>query len=178
MLRYLCLVALLSILFVPLCHSAPLTYQFTVTALTGPLAGQTSQGSFSFDSSVIIPGSTVQQSGLLTTLDFTWDSIHYDETSADTGFLKFHNDGTLASALFGSNCVLGSCSVSANALGQWIIIKSTNPIYSPPPVFYYGTPQGVYDGFVDYLVPEPASLHTMAVGLVVLALASIRIRRN
>jgi hypothetical protein len=53
-----------------------ITYSFTVTATSGPLLGDSSTGTFSFDSSTVpIGGGVVGGTDLLTSLSFSWDGI-------------------------------------------------------------------------------------------------------
>lgn len=80
-------------------------YEFTVTGVTGPLAGVTSVGTFSFDPTIApAGGGYVSIAGLFESLSFSWDGVDYDEDSANTGTLGFDADGTLFYALFGTNC--------------------------------------------------------------------------
>jgi hypothetical protein len=55
--------AALAAIVLPLWGSAaratPITYAFTVTATDGPLAGTVEHGSFSYDSSSIVPGGEI-----------------------------------------------------------------------------------------------------------------------
>ena len=117
--------------WVPCACADELTYDFTVTATSGPLSGTVSSGSFSFDSSVIVPagppatscrpatspcpptGGDVAGSHLLDALDFTWDSIAYNATTANTGFLNFDSSGNLISFCFGDYAGSGGCAVRA-----------------------------------------------------------------
>jgi hypothetical protein len=85
--------------------AAPNAYQFTVTAIDGPLAGVTSVGTFAFDPSIVPEGGGyVEVADLFTHLAFSWDGVEYDETTANTGTLGFDADGTLFYALFGTDC--------------------------------------------------------------------------
>ena len=80
-------------------------YEFTVTGASGPLAGVTSVGTFSFDPAIVpAGGGYVEIAGLFESLSFSWDGVNYDEDSANTGTLAFNADGTLFLALFGTNC--------------------------------------------------------------------------
>ena len=168
---------LLSLLSSPWCHAAPITHFFSITDTTGPLAGQTSQGSFSYDSSIIVPDSTIQQTGLLTMLDFTWNSIHYDETSANTGTMIFDSNGALRRTIFGTNCSAGSCTVSVSTPGSWYAFLFTPQPSPGTQNFFYSTPQAIFGARATLLaqpVPEPATLPTLAAGLALLSLVSIR----
>ena len=64
-------------------ESNSITYDFTVTATNGPLSGDVSNGSFTFNSSIIpTGGGVVAASGLSTDLSFTWDGIAYTASSS------------------------------------------------------------------------------------------------
>jgi len=56
-------------------EASPVNYTFSVTATSGPLAGTTATGTFSYDTSSIVHGGTNSNTGLLTGLNFTWDGI-------------------------------------------------------------------------------------------------------
>jgi len=97
---------------VPFAASAtPITYEFSVTATSGPFSGTTANGSFTFDSSSIpatLPGAA-NATGLLTALNFTWNGITYNFQTANTGSLLFDGSGNLSGAIFGTNCFAGLC---------------------------------------------------------------------
>jgi hypothetical protein len=93
-------------LFAVAATATPIAFDFSVTAIGGPLNGTTANGSFTFDSSSIpatLP-SVLLQAGLLTALDFSWDSIAYTAVTANTGALEFDAAGDLVAARFGTNC--------------------------------------------------------------------------
>jgi hypothetical protein len=89
--------------------AAPITYSFSVTATSGLLVGTTEIGNFTYDSSSVVPNGVNKNIGLLTALNFTWNGIAYDETTANTGFLIFDPAGNLSSGSFGTDCGPGSC---------------------------------------------------------------------
>jgi len=61
------------------------TYDFTVTADTGPLRGDVATGSFTFNSKIIpAGGGSLLEFGLLTDLAFTWNGMFYN--SSDVPF--------------------------------------------------------------------------------------------
>ena len=92
-------------------QAAPITYDFTVTGTSGPLNGTAAHGTFSYDSSSIVPRGANQATGLLTSLSFSWNGISYDQTTANTGDLRFDVSGNLTQAQFGSNCSSFGCSL-------------------------------------------------------------------
>ena len=93
-------------------QAAPITYDFTVTGTSGPLNGTAAHGTFSYDSSSIVPRGANQATGLLTSLSFSWNGISYDQTTANTGDLRFDLSGNLTQAQFGSNCSSFGCSLT------------------------------------------------------------------
>jgi len=89
------------------------TFGFIVNDLTGPLAGNTYEGLFSFDTSDLSFGFN-GATGLLTSLDFAFNGVTYDSTTANTGeiYLVGTNDvpSDIFTIVFGNNCVAGTCS--------------------------------------------------------------------
>jgi hypothetical protein len=65
--------------------ATPVNYTFSVTATSGPLAGTTAPGTFSYDTSSIVPGGFNNNAGVLTALNFTWHGITYNQTTAIPG---------------------------------------------------------------------------------------------
>jgi len=149
--------------------ASPITYDFTVTASDGPLAGTVAQGDFTFDSSSITPGAVNGATGLLTTLHFAWNGIVYNAGTANTGALAFDATGNLLSALFGTQCNPGFCSGSAGIEG-WTV--------SAPGIFFY-TPAGFDVGStgtvtLSLAVPEPGMLGLLGAALATLAFSRLR----
>jgi hypothetical protein len=150
-------------------RATPISYNFTVTATTGPLAGTSSSGTFTYDSSVVpaILPADVNQTGLLTDLAFVWDGISYDETTANTGSLGFDAAGVLSFAFFGTDCGTGTCTVPPGT-EAW----SASTLGSPLGFFFYaiaGGPEETFQGRVSVSgpvrVPEPGTLTLLALGL-------------
>ena len=144
--------------------ASPITYEFTVTASDGALAGIVAHGDFTFDSSSITPGAQNAAAGLFTSLNLTWDGIAYTEATANTGSLTFDAGGALIGALFGTQCFPGFCTGSGGTEG-WTV--ST-------PLFLYTT-TGSEVGFTGTAtlaaVPEPAALLLVAAGLAALGVS-------
>jgi hypothetical protein len=151
-----------------------ITYNFSVTATTGPLTGITAHGTFAYDSSSIVPGGDIGATGLLTALRFTWDGISYNETTANTGGLDFDAAGNLGLALFGTNCGPGFCGVAAGH-EQWdVVARSVGPFSE----FTYATPAGGFwtGTLTMHAVPEPTSL-VLLIGALVLLGVGVTMRR-
>jgi hypothetical protein len=155
---------------VPLAASAtPITYDFSVTATSGPLIGTTADGSFSFDSGSIMHGGANVATGLLTALSFTWDGISYTAATANTGFLEFDAGGNLIEAFFGTDCNAGNCHVALQNTEQWALIGFPDGrgtlIYTTPTSIVAGA---TVSALRQATVPEPATLTLLGVGLAAL----------
>jgi PEP-CTERM motif len=170
-----CLLAAIVLASIPRAEASLITYNFSVTATSGPLSGTTAPGTFTYDSSSIVLGGSNDSTGLLTALNFTWDGILYDQTTANTGFLVFDATGTLTTASFGNNCIAGACTANA-AFEQWYIVTGTSQ-------FKYamsGVPS-IFDGTETASlakVPEPSTLVLLSAGFGALLLAGLRKQRR
>ena len=99
-----------------LAAASPISYAFTSTANSGPLRGSAATGTFTFDSSSVVTGGSNSATALLTGLNFTWDGITYNSSTANTGRLSFDSAGNISSfgTLFGTQCSAGTCGVGNN----------------------------------------------------------------
>jgi hypothetical protein len=174
------------------------TYDFTVTATDGPLIGTTATGTFTYDTSIVPPGGgSVGGTNLLTTLNFTWDGITYNQTTANTGDLGFNANGSLFNADFGTNCIPGGCGTTGG-LEQWEVAATVLPAsggfsyaIAGVPSLFGGTgiltrqhrcvPTARCRGAdapafssLSISVPEPSALSLLTVSMAGLALAGIR----
>ena len=169
----------------PAANAAPVTYDFEVVEENGPLAGTTAIGVFSFEDTIIPPGGgTVEQAGLFTDLDFTWDGVQYTEATANTGVLGFDASGTLVQAGFGTTCV--GCPNPDFQPGDWLFIWNfpiipgvflTNFSYFVEVEPFLFDTQDIRICPGACTVPEPGTL-PLAVGAVVICLASLRWMRG
>lgn len=158
--------------------AAPVTYDFHVTATSGPLSGVTSDGSFTFDSSIIpVGGGLLSGVGnLLSALSFVWNGVAYDETTANTfgfnGGLSFDAAGALTSVTIGTGTCGAVC--TQGNLNTWYIFGGSGGIFS------YGAPgAGISGGNFTLAVhagtaPEPSSLLLAAVAAAAALKASRR----
>jgi len=164
----------LAIGLAPKLHASPVNYRFSVTATSGPLAGATAAGTFSYDTSSIVPGGSNNNTGLLTALDFTWNGIAYNQVTANTGFLEFDTTGALTQDLFGNNCVAGGCS-DLPLFEQWSVSVPLGFAY------FVAGDSGGFGTVTQSLVaaaPEPSVFALLATGLALLAVAGDRGRRR
>jgi hypothetical protein len=145
-------------------QATPVVYDFTATATDGPLAGNTASGTFTFDSSLAVPDSIHDATDLLSALDFTWDGITYDASTANTGYLAFDDSGNVTAFAIGNNCQAGSCT-AADGTEEWFAFLSLSNGFS------YTTPSGGGGGGVSFTqegpppVPEPMTLSLFGAGI-------------
>jgi hypothetical protein len=162
-------------------NAFPITFSFSVTATSGPLDGITENGTFTYDSSSIIPGGINDNTGLLTGLNFTWNGITYNQTTANTSFLLFNSSGDLTKALFGPNCMPSMCSIDADT-NEWALFATPGETTTPPFGFIYATPStGGSEGTVTTAlspIPEPSALALVGVGVAGLMLVGARLQRR
>jgi hypothetical protein len=101
-------------------QAALLTYDFTVTATSGSLAGDVGSGSLSFDSSLLAVANTNNaQPGLLTDLSFTWGGTTYNASTANTGQISTSTVNHIALVEFGNDCSTGGCTASSAVPNSW-----------------------------------------------------------
>lgn len=143
-------------------------YEFTVDATSGVLSGDTASGSSTFDSGAIPSrGGTVGATNLLTGLNFRWDGITYNASTANTGWLTFNSKGRLTFFTFGNACISLACAVDSPS-ADWLASPGAAGF-----VYSSGGPFGF--GKVSYSlgtsVPEPATLGLLSVSLATVGFA-------
>ena len=141
------------------------TYPFTVVATSGPLTGDTANGSFTYDSRIVPSGGgLVGAVGLLTNLNFTWDGIAYNASTANTGAMVFDSSGTLTIGLFGNNCFADQCAVNVGA-EEWYINTGALTIDYALAAGGFGEGTVTLGSPTTMAVPEPDTLALLALGL-------------
>jgi hypothetical protein len=151
----------------------PVTYDFTVTATSGPLTGSVAEGSFTFDSTIAPPGGGgLMETGLISALSFSWDGVTYSASSANSGDLVFNASGGLLFAQFGNDCASVPCSAASfPGSKDWLVAGPVSAL--PAAIFAYAVGnEGVFNGTVSFSLappptaaPEPATLPMLALAL-------------
>jgi len=160
--------AVVALLFwVSTANAFPITYNFTVIATSGPLSGTVEHGTFSYDSSSIIPGGINDAAGLLTSLSFSWNGISYDQTTANTGDLRFDANGHLTEALFGTDCSAGGNCQLVDGNDSWFGITGSFFTYSVPDGLGGG---GSFTAVAAVSTPEPTTLALLGLGSVLVGI--------
>jgi MYXO-CTERM domain-containing protein len=173
-------VVTLAVLAVP-AHAVPVTYDFFVTATSGPLVGATAPGAFTYDTSVIpAGGGEVDALNLFSALHFTWNGVTYDQTTANTGDLVFDAAGHLTHLSFGNNPFAGGATILGQT-GQWTIHGNlptqVQIIYSVTSTPQLGGGPIELTQVATGAVPEPLTASMASFGLAALAVAAGRRRR-
>ena len=163
-------------------EASPIAVTFMVSASpTDPVyRGQTSAGTFTFDSSLVVPGGVVQNTtaGLnALSLAFNWAGGTWSALNADLWGLQFNPAGTLVSFGLGGEPSLATIPPS---VFPDFMINGSFMLYSTP----NGTFLGHMTGFSVDLdpdppsqVPEPASLLLVGSG-VAAVVGRRRVRRS
>lgn len=160
-----------AVFFVPAAEATPITYNFTVQVTGGPLDGNVQNGSFSYDSSSITPGSTNSTNGLLTAFDFTFDGIAYDASTANTGALGFDSAGDLNYFFISSSCP--SCTFAPGTENFTATPGMNGFIYSTTTFNSYAFGD-VSFARAGVSVPEPGALGVFGFGVLLLGVAARR----
>jgi hypothetical protein len=157
-----------------LAAAIPITHNFTVKGIDGPLAGVESWGSFSYDSSIIPLSGTGIVGGSATNFDFVlnWGGTTYTESQIKSGGILFAG-GQFAGALFGTVCRTDfSCLLAPLPLGALFVDIAASPF---PGLFSYNLDGTQRIGSVRMkAVPEPST--TALLCLALLGVATYRYR--
>ncbi len=167
------LAAAAAISFVPTAGATPVNYNFMVSVTSGPLAGNAENGSFSYDSSSIVPNGFNSASGLLTAFNFNFDGTTYDASTANTGLLGFDSAGKLTSFFISSSCPL--CTFAPGTDNFTVAPGSLGFLYSTTASTDYGVGDVTYS-LAGVSVPEPGTLGLFGFGLLLLGGVAMRRR--
>ncbi len=155
--------------------AAQITRNFEFSSTSGPLQFGPNIGSFTYDDSVApVGGGYVFQTGLFLDLNVSFGSWIFDESTANSGWLRFDALGGLLDASFGNNCLAGVCSIDFGSEHWWIRVGETN--FSANDFTYsgYNGADTAYNTFANRLlpvssVPEPSVLALFGLGFAGLA---------
>ena len=109
-------------------NAIPVTYDFTLTALTGPLEGASASGYFTYDDAVVGPGHHYNAS--FSDFSLVWDSVAYDESTVRPATLSITSTGVLTNALFGSSCSPAFCEVFEGRSNFVVAASLDNPFFT------------------------------------------------
>ena len=166
----------------PVLEASPIAVTFTVSASpTDPVyGGQTSAGTFMFDSSLVVPGSIVQDTtaGLdALSIAFNWAGGTWSALNADLWRLQFNQAGTLVAFGLGGEPSLATL---PSSVFPDFVINGSHILYSIPNGTFLGNMTGFsvdLDPESQPQVPEPASLLLVGSGIAA-AMGRRRVQRS
>jgi len=173
--------------------ASPISYEFTTSWYEGELTGIVSKGQFTYDSSRVQAGATVNALDLFSYFDFSLRDFYYTNASVQSAYATFDLNGDLQATVFGTNCSLqmtdggevGTCGVASNRIDQFFIqYNAAHPLYAG--ANGDGDDPFVYPGFssgrttirrIDPVeapqnVPEPGTSLLLCAGLAAISLLS------
>ena len=168
----------------PQAQAAIETFNFSVTATTGPLAGTSASGSFSFDSSVVpAGGGEIDATAILTALSFTWHGISYTAATANSCQAFFDGSGALVGISFSGQNFPGGCGVESGQEGwniEWLrqsqFFSSDFFVFTYAEPGHFGDETGTASITPASVVAEPGTLS--ALGAALAAFGWLRRRRK
>ncbi len=167
--------AVAAISYVPAAQAAPVNYNFAVNVTSGPLINKVENGSFSYDSSIAVPGSFDSAFGLLTAFNFTFNGITYNANTANTGLLGFDAAGQLTSFDISSSCISLGCTFPSGTDNFSLFAGPAGFTYSTATFNDFGTGDVTF-ALAGVSVPEPGALGLFGFGLLLLGGVAVRRR--
>ncbi len=156
-------------------RAEPISYEFDLTITAGPLTGENYSGSFSFDSGLVVPGSTIFGTDLFGSLSFVFHGVTYSASNTDLVELQWDAAGELSDFVIGTDCAGAAGCDIVNGSESWAMLPSAfayaivgdaNSYISDGPTFRRVLPPSG--------APEPGSL-ALLIGA---AIAGLQVQRR
>ena len=156
-------------------------YEITVNWSFGQLAGTSSHGWLSFDSSLATPNASYTQPDILSGFGFSLRGREYGLNDVRVGAMAFDSNAELHALSVGTDCVPGACYANAwtgNTNTFYVLYDSEN---TSAPLFGIAVDAPlVVSGGAGSLqlaaVPEPSTIALMLSGIALIGVASNRRR--
>jgi len=146
-------------------------FVFTLDWQSGPLVGSTSQGTLSFDESLVAPDAQYPGTSSLSSFSVNVGNRSYGAADVTVGYLSFDANSAVRLLMVGTDCGPGFCLAAHDPASLYIVYDSQSQldrffaVAGPPDTSQsYGTGE-----FQPAAVPEPSTLMLLMSGLGLLA---------